>query len=216
MYMSNQSTEKTLIARFRQGDAEAFNTVYNRHYSTLRYFSFRLISQKSEAEAITVDTFMKLFFLCRNFDTMANIRAFLYVTARNACYDYLSYKHRHPAEHQDYQPETQENGAYGATRENGNVLMAVFDAIENLPAAYHQVFKLAYVKGQKVTSIAEDLRLKEQAVRNYKKRSIQLLRIALFQKNLPSAALTCLSMVKKGRQTAMQQVVSTIYAETIQ
>jgi RNA polymerase sigma factor (sigma-70 family) len=206
--MSNHSTDKTLIARFRQGDATAFNTVYNRHYSTLRYFSFRLISQKQEAEEITNDTFMKLFFLCRNFDNMANIRAFLYVTARNACYDYLAYSHRHPVELQAHgNRQQQETDIHHRT-----ALTAVFDAIESLPADYHQVFKLAYVKGKKVTDIAGQLQLNEQAVRNYKKRSIQLLRIALFERQLPSAALNCISMVKKGRQAAVQQVAIPMYA----
>lgn len=95
--MSKPSTEKELMYRFQQGDAIAFNTIYNRYYSSLRYFSQRLTCQKREAEDIAVETFVKLYRLCGNFENVANIRAFLYVTARNACYDYLSYTHRRPS-----------------------------------------------------------------------------------------------------------------------
>jgi len=71
-----------------------------------------------------------------------------------------------------------------------------------VPADCHQVFKMAYLQGHKAASIAKYLRVNEQAVRTHKRRAIQLLRIALFEKDLPSAALTCQRILKANQVTA--------------
>lgn len=215
--MSTVMTETALIHRFQKGDARAFNTIYNRYFYSLRYFSLRLICQKQEAEEITVETFLKLYRLCANFENIANIRAFLYVTARNACYDYLSWMHRQPAE-----PSLMTAGPDGEYRYPGGsglaedqILRALFEAIESLPPEHYQVFKLSYVRGQKTGDIADMLQTNAQAVKVVKRRAIQLLRIALFEKNLPEAALGYLSMVKTGDLTPIKKVVASIYDDAV-
>jgi RNA polymerase sigma-70 factor (ECF subfamily) len=213
MYMSNPSTEKALMHRFRNGDALAFNTIYNRYYSTLRYFSLGLICQKQQAEYIAVETFVKLYRLCSNFESMASVRAFLYVTARNACYDYLAYSHHQPEEPHE-QAEDDNQDPLPPDTEAAIAAKALADAIENLPAAYYEVFKLAYLQGHKAIAIARYLRVNEQAVRNYKRRSIQLLRIALFEMNQLSTALTCLSLVKTNQAVSVQPLPSPLYIVT--
>lgn len=212
--MSQPSTEKALMRRFRNGDALAFNTIYNRYYSTLRYFSFRLICQKQQAEGIAVETFVKLYRLCRNFESMASIRAFLYVTARNACYDYLAYARYQPQpdgpEEPEYIPGDRSQDAGAGAAESAEA-KALSEAIGTLPTECYRVFKLAYIQGHKATAIARHLRVNEQAVRSYKRRSIQLLRIELFKMNQPSAALTCLSMIKTSQAVSAQPLPSLLY-----
>lgn len=212
--MSKLSTEKELIYRFQQGDAIAFNTIYNRYYSSLRYFSQRLTCQKRESEDIAVETFVKLYRLCGNFENVANIRAFLYVTARNACYDYLSYTHRKPGTEKDSSLAYMEQELYLVKDEmdTTSALKAVFEAVESLPEECRKVFKMAYVQGHKTTDIARLLAIPEQTVRGHRRRSIKLLRITLFEKRLPEAALLCLSVVRTGALTSIREVVSTSYA----
>jgi RNA polymerase sigma factor (sigma-70 family) len=214
--MSKPSTEKELMHRFQQGDAAAFNTIYNRYYFSLRDFSKRLTCQKQQAEDIAVETFVKLYRLCGNFENVANIRAFLYVTARNACYDYLSYTHRKPAHEREHPVSTERENYPGSEGvETATVLKAVFEAIEGLPEECGRVFKLTHVQGLKSVDIARALSISEQAVRSHRRRSIKMLRMALFQKRLPEAALICLSMVKSGPETPIRKVVTTIYANEV-
>lgn len=206
--MSKPSTEKELMNRFQQGDALAFNTIYNRYYSSLRYFSQRLTCQKREAEGIAVETFIKLYRLCGNFENVANIRAFLYVTARNACYDYLSYTHRKPAHDTESTINYSEQEIDQVKEEaRGNILLkAVAEAIEALPEECGRVFKMAYMQGLKTIDIARLLTVPEQTVRNHRRRSIKLLRLALFEKRLPEAALICLNMARNGALTPLREV----------
>ncbi|WP_315823660.1 RNA polymerase sigma factor [Paraflavitalea speifideaquila] len=215
--MSKTSTEKELMQRFRQGDALAFNTIYNRYYSSLRYFSQRLTCRKREAEDIAVETFVKLYRLCGNFDNVANIRAFLYVTARNACYDYLSFTHHRPAYEKDLEQVFAGQETYPIKEESTahTLQQAVFEAMEHLPEECGKVFKLAYVQGLKTTDIARLLAIPEQVVRGHRRRSIKLLRIALFEKRLPEAALICLNMVRTGSLSHVRDTVSVFDDNTV-
>lgn len=208
--MSKLSTEKELINRFQQGDALAFNTIYNRYYSSLRYFAHRLICRKQEAERIAIETFIKLYRLCGNFENMAGIRAFLYVTARNACYDYLSYSHRKPAlDNEDMISWTEQEQEPATGNAAGNTLLkAIVEAVENLPEECGKVFKMAYVQGLKTMDIARLLALPEQAVRTCRRRSIKLLRVILFEKRLPEAALVCLNVAKTGALASAREVTA--------
>lgn len=209
--MSKSSTEKELMYRFQQGEALAFNTIYNRYFSSLRYFSQRLTCRKQEAEDIAIETFVKLYRLCGNFENVANIRAFLYVTARNACYDYLSRVHRQPVPEKDAYTG---HDSYTIKDELDMtvVLKAVVQAVESLPEEYGKVFKMAYIQGLKTTAIARLLALSEQTVRGYRRRSIKMLRIALFEKRLPEVALLCRGMVRTGALTAIREPGDALYA----
>lgn len=196
--MSKLTTEKDLMIRFQQGEAMAFNTIYNRFFTSLRHFTYRLTCQKEYAGQITVETFAKLYRLCNNFENTANIKAFLYVTARNACYEYLALSHRKQGEQQGSArlPDWPLKHCNKTDEGPIDVEQAVKEAINTLPASHRRVFRLAYQQGRKTAEIARDLQLTETVVRGYRRDSIRLLRIALFERNLPEAALSCLRLAR--------------------
>src|SRR5688572_16033049 len=76
-----------LVASFRSGDKWAMEYLYGLHNRTLCYFASNLTRDRELAEEIVSDTFVKLFRLRSNFDSHTNIRAFLYITVRNACFN---------------------------------------------------------------------------------------------------------------------------------
>src|SRR5258708_13247250 len=48
-----------------------------------------MVKNKAQAEDIAADTFTKLWRLHENFESLNNIKAFLYTTCRNGCIDYF-------------------------------------------------------------------------------------------------------------------------------
>ena len=81
--MKEQLDNESLQA-FTRGEQKGFSAVYSLYYQQIRYFTYKLTNNNmQEAEDITITTFVKLFRLHKNFSTQANIKAFLYITARN-------------------------------------------------------------------------------------------------------------------------------------
>jgi RNA polymerase sigma-70 factor (ECF subfamily) len=176
-----------IIAGFQQGSKEAFAAVYNMHYSRLYGFIKKLTDNREEAQDITTETFVKLWKLHANFNTAENIKAFLYITARNACMDYLRYRQRQTTNKQElgYVLVQQEDGLSPFNDEiKTAVLKQIHNEIENLPTQCRRIFKMAWLEGKKNAAIAEQLALTEQTVRNQKARAVKILRLALANSNV--------------------------------
>ena len=78
-----------IINAFREGDSQAFDAFFRLHYRPLCYFAAQLMGDPSEAEDIVKDSFVKLWHKHTGFDSPHAIKAFLYVTTRNACINFL-------------------------------------------------------------------------------------------------------------------------------
>lgn len=173
------------IAEFKQGDTKAFEAIYAAHYGPLYYFVKRIINERPEAEDIVAETFVKLWNLRANFETPNNIKAFLFITARNACLDYLRMAQRQNTHQQAFQYISLQDAEFTVVHDDikADLLGQVYTEIENLPPKCRQVFKLAYMDGLKNEEIARLLSLSYQTVKNQKLRASKILRLAL-SKNL--------------------------------
>lgn len=177
-----------IIAGFQQGSKDAFAEVYNLHYSRLYAFIKKLVDDKEEARDITAETFVKLWKLHANFNTQDNIKAFLYITARNACMDFLRYRQRQMANKQEFNYVLLQQVDNVAATSNDEiktlVLKQIHSEIENLPTQCKRIFKMAWLEGKKNAEIAEQLELTEQTIRNQKARAVKILRLALANYNM--------------------------------
>lgn len=170
-----------VIIEFKQGSKEAFAEVYKTHYASLFFFVKRFISDRQEAEDITAETFIKLWKIRHNFDSHQNIKAFLYITARNACLDCLRAKQRSTGMQQEmlYLLLQGNDVTFIQDEIKADVLQEIRKEIENLPPKCQQIFKMAFLQRIKNAEIAEKLGLTVQTVKNQKVRAIKLLRLAI-------------------------------------
>jgi RNA polymerase sigma-70 factor (family 1) len=177
-----------IIAGFQQGSKDAFASVYNMHYSRLYGFIKKLVEDREEAQDITAETFVKLWKLHANFNTAENIKAFLYITARNACMDFLRYRQRQTTNKQElgYVLLQQEEDVPTTSHDEIKtaVLKQIHSEIENLPTQCRRIFKMAWLEGRKNAEIAQQLALTEQTIRNQKARAVKILRVALANYNI--------------------------------
>lgn len=87
--MSELFTDKHISA-FQQNDERAIQALFKEHYAALVNTADKLVNDKAEAREIVLTTFTKLIALRANFQSVADIKAYLLVSTRSACYDYLS------------------------------------------------------------------------------------------------------------------------------
>lgn len=188
--MPEPMTEGELIAMFRSGDREALKHLYGLHFKTLCYFAAKVVLDSQQAEDIVADSYVKLWTLRANFDTLTNIRAFLYITVRNACFNYLRHAKRMTAAQQEmlylFQNDSQQLQFHEI---EASLLDKIYGEIESLPKQCREVFKLFYLERLNTTEIAERMKLSRNTVQNHKIRAMKLLRTALLKRNLFSAIL---------------------------
>ncbi len=183
--MNEQLAGDDIIIEFRKGNSKALNSIFKLYYAALCYFADRIIANKEEAEDIVSESFLKLWKIHENFDSLYGVRAFLYVATRNACLNYLKQADRVTRQQVDVahllDPEMDKTFAEVTRAE---VLRDVYAAIETLPAQCKKIVRLSFIEGLKNHEIAEQLNISIHTVKNQKVRGIYLLKMKLLGSNM--------------------------------
>lgn len=182
--MRDQSLSNDWVEDFKQGDKRAFSKVYEEFFYQLSYFAGKLINNQPEAEEVASESLRKLMLLHQNFNTLADIRAFLYVTTRNHCYDILrsrKWPHQQPASLEDESIIDKEELVLNLIIKT-EILEEIYQEIENLPEKRREVFKLYYLEGLKIEEIASRMGTNADVIRSTKSKAVAQLRTVLGDK----------------------------------
>ena len=186
--MDASKKEEQLVHRFRQGDTAALQIVFKKFYSPLCYFATRLVNDREEAEEITLDSFNKIWVRRTDFDNLANIKAFLYITTRNACYNYITARNR--------KTEKVKQAGYVLNSDNGKqegvdyemiraeVMQEIFNQVEILPPKCRQVFIYIFKDGLSTAEISERMQISDKTVLNQKQKAVKLIKQELLKRKL--------------------------------
>jgi RNA polymerase sigma-70 factor (family 1) len=183
--MNEQVAGDDIIIEFRKGNSKALDAIFKLYYAALCYFAGRILSNKEEAEDIVAESFFKLWKAHENFDSMYGIRAFLYVTTRNACLNYLKQADRVNRQQMDVSHllDPDEEKAFAEVT-RAEVLREVYAAIETLPTQCKKIVRMSFIEGLKNHEIAEQLNISVHTVKNQKVRGIYLLKMKLLGANM--------------------------------
>lgn len=186
-------SEQELIRLFKAGAESAATDLYGRYYKGLVYFARQIVQHAGEAEDIAQDTMVKLFHKKDDFSHLSDIKSFLYVSVRNACFNYIKARERHELSHEELRyltPEGEENADVEMLK--ARVLAEIYQEVAALPAQCGEVFRLLFIQKLTTAQAAEKLGLSPQTVLNQKARAIKLLRFRLSEKGF----LTLLLLMK--------------------
>jgi len=94
--LATHDDEPSLLARSRDGDLDAFNTLVERHQRSVFNLCLRMLGSTQAAEDATQEAFISAF---RSIKSLrgAGFRAWLARIAANACYDELRRRRSRPA-----------------------------------------------------------------------------------------------------------------------
>jgi RNA polymerase sigma factor (sigma-70 family) len=188
------------VTGFRRGDLQSVRDLFQAHFSSLLPFAERVIRDRQEAREIVTETFIKLLNRRLYFDDPADIKAFLYITTRNACMDFLRLV-RNGRLPEAATPELQEcdqDFSEDATCVKANrVLLA---AIENMPILCQQVFRALFVEAMPTTAAARHLEIDQRELLIYRKKCLHELQYALVDKDLFSTPFLVHFLAVASRQ----------------
>lgn len=172
--------DKELISAFQQGDQKAFREVYAMHYRQLYYFARKMTNSPEDAKDIVSETFLKLWDRCKNFESLTNIRAFLFITARNASLNYLKSEQSQRRKESRYWNISNENIAemfYIMT--SHDILAEVEKEIEKLSEQEKNIVELFYFHGKSIRDIANLLNMGYEAAKKSRFRALARVRAGL-------------------------------------
>jgi RNA polymerase sigma-70 factor (ECF subfamily) len=177
-----------ILQSFKDGNQKAFNKVFSVYIRPITYFCQSLTGNEDDAQDIAVNTFYKLFTLHEKFATESNIKAFLYITARNACFDHLKAAKRQAQRMEEFTHFFESMAKLENRIIEIDVLDDIYREIKKLPARCKETFSLLYLEHLTPKEVAERLNITVENVYNHKKRAVELLRLALL--NISPVAVT--------------------------
>jgi len=188
MGVQNNHDEYYWIEAFRQGDEKALAFFVQLFSKSLVYFTGQILQQREEAEDIVSKCFLKLWQKHADFKTVNNIKAFLYISCRNSCLDYLKNVKFRTVVQENYLihlKSSDDSVDYDVVE--SEVLRMMNAEIKALPGKMKIIFEMLYIDGKSTSEIADELNLSVQTVRNQKTKAIQLIKKSLLEKGISTA-----------------------------
>ena len=138
--------------------------LYQRYYKELYIFVFSLCGSESVTDDILQDTFLKALLTLK--DSHTNMRAWLYMVARNLFYNQQKKKSREILmEEQDYFPEKKtDEDLFEKILEEENRRM-LYQAIRRLEIKKREIIQMQYFGGMSQKEIAAVLHITPENVR---------------------------------------------------
>jgi RNA polymerase sigma-70 factor (ECF subfamily) len=200
--MDHPELNPDLINEFQKGDPHAFTYFFQLHYRPLCYFASQLVGSQQDAEDIVKDTYVKLWQKHTDFATPQNIKAFLYITTRNACLNFLRHVQVKESSRKELLYLEEEKGQELIINQmiRAELMQEIYTEIEKLPEKRRMVFKMAYLDGLKNDEIADQMRISIHTVKEHKGKALQFLRLRFSDKNIILFILLCsqcMEMVEK-------------------
>lgn len=162
-YTDRHPSDLELVRRAREGDSDAFASLFNAHKTRIYSLCLRMTSNTAEAEDLTQDAFLQAFRKLGTFRGDSALSTWLYRVAVNTVLMHLRKKGLRvisldqPVEEQDGSVK-REQGKLD-DRLSGSVdRIALTRAMKELPAGYRTIFLLHEVKGYEHREIAHLLK----------------------------------------------------------
>lgn len=168
-----------IVTAFHQGNREAFQQLHKMLFAELFRFCNNLSGNEQEAEDIASDTMFKLYQRRKDFSSLASIRGFLYVTARNSCMSHFRKLKRTRALKMKILPtlpteQTTDDILDGLYFETLRALLRNY--LKQLPEKQQQVLDLLYIKDYSLQEAAVEMSTKVPAIKQLRHRGLQRLR----------------------------------------
>jgi len=177
--------DRALLGRIRRGDTAGAAELFERYAPALLRFADRLLSDRSSAEEVTQEVFVKLISRAHQYDGRAEVASWLFAIAANACRDRRRRERRAIVIPLDAIPEPSDRGHRGEGIEGALILRerreAVRCALSALSEEQREALVLARYHGLAYAEIAEVLGISVGAVKTRIFRAIETLKIHFSQ-----------------------------------
>ena len=196
-----KQTDLLLLARFRQGDEQAFKQIFERFHKELVSFATFITGQQTAAQDIVIDAFLKILPRSGQFASIEKIRSYLYVLVRHAAYAFNEQEGRMRKKQQEYSYLQQSASVDPESPMDQEEMMArtlqqLYEYVQQLPPQEKKVFIRKIIQRQSVEEIAAELNISAKTVYNLAGSAISRLRQWLGNMPYPGALILISAFVE--------------------
>lgn len=176
--MSDIELDNDTILKFKNGDESAYTAIYSHFYNHIFAYCKYLLPAIEDAQDMTAQIFILLWEKKDMLDSYTNLRSFLFLNARNKCFNYLrDQKARSAIDKQIGDFTGSEQTAILFAEIESELITRIREEVEKLPDYYRNILNLSYYQGYNNQEIADMLHISEKTVRNAKSIAIKSVRM---------------------------------------
>ena len=178
--MKAKETEKELLRRLKQGDRKAFDAIYEQWGGYVYNFTCKTLFNKSLAEDITQELFLRLWEHRTQIDEERNFQAWIFTVARNLVYREGRRMLLNSAFIDVVQQEGPRRGGENTTDDMVNLSFTseyIDELIGQMPPARRRIYILSRQEGLSVREIAQRLDLSEKTIETQLYHANQFMRL---------------------------------------
>ena len=177
MYDLKDITDQKLALLIRSEEKDAFHELFNRYAPRIYKFAFSYLKNRSDAEEIVQNVFLKIWEKRSSINASENIKAFIFTVTANKIYDFIRRKN---LEHRFHNHTILNQGNHENNSWNSIVYKEVQQTISNLanklPSQQQKVFNLSKMEGLTNDEIAMKMGLSKRTVENDLYRAVSFLK----------------------------------------
>lgn len=174
LFAMADSNGSELMTLFKQGSPKAFQAVWKEFYTQLVFFCDQFVQDREQAKEIASDALTKCLLKKDDFDVYPQLRAFLYIAARNGAIDHVRFKKRLNEKKEEYYAFSEQELANHEI--DGELIKALSHSIEKLPPRSKEVIKLLYHRQLSYQQIAESMKISINTVTNIRAYALKIMR----------------------------------------
>lgn len=175
--------ERRHIEALARDDRSAFDALYMKYAAKTEEFLYRMLKNRSEAEDITQDLFLKIWRNRASMEAVDSFGPYLFRMARNAVYDRFDNR----AVREKYAGSANLLTGYelpDSAIDSRDMLLLIRMAVEKMPEQRRRIFRMSREEGLTNDQIAEKLSISRRTVENQISRALaelrKLVRLVLF------------------------------------
>ncbi|AKK71308.1 hypothetical protein OK18_00445 [Chryseobacterium gallinarum] len=179
MITPNVIDERALLKSFVSGEEHAFDKIFRLYHPSLIFFAKRLFVNfdQIDAQQIVLDIFVKLHEKRETFESLNSIKAFLYISTKNSCFNAIEKEKVRLKRFDGYTSNFNESDDNNILSQIvlSEVYRELYQAIELLPEQC-RIIMTQLMEGKTAKEVAEELSLTVSTVNSQKARAISILR----------------------------------------
>lgn len=178
----NSIEEKELFIRIQQGEAKAFEQLFNAYYKHLCVFAARIIEDDISAEEIVQDFFVKFWEKKQKLSIESSLKNYLFRSVKNLCLNHIKHN-KIKIQHAKRMIAESEKHNFKNNFIEVDLEKDIAQSIASLPEKRREIFRLSREEGLKYREIAEKMNISIKTVEAQMSLAIKNLRDKLKKYN---------------------------------